>query len=402
MRNMASSEQRIVLIAEDINKHFVENYQTAGCQFKGMLACNSKIEAIRYLEAFEELGDLLCAVVISPPDQREGYEMVDEEARDKVQRFWQRMMDRYGTEDEYEDAIKDEFVNGDELDLLIVVDKLLTGFDAPRATVLYVDKPMKEHMLLQAIARVNRLYEGKDYGLIVDYRGLLEKLDEAMQIYSGAGLEHFDPEDLQGVIYDVISIVGSLRQHYSDLWQMFALVKNRNDHEAFEVWLEDEERRKSFYNVFSRFGRNLGIAFESEKIYQAIPPDELQKYKQDFRFFQDLRKSVKIRYSDTIDHKEYEAKMQKLMDSYIAAEDVVRITNPVDILNAQAFEEEIARLGSKRAKADAIRTRLTKSIQTKWEENPSYYENFSERVDETLRAISRKTDLGSPVFPANE
>lgn len=387
---LASSEQRIVLIAEDINKHFVENYQTAGCQFKGMLACNSKIEAIRYLEAFEELGDLRCAVVISPPDQREGYEMVDEEARDKVQRFWQRMMDRYGTEEEYEDAIKDEFVNGDELDLLIVVDKLLTGFDAPRATVLYVDKPMKEHMLLQAIARVNRLYEGKDYGLIVDYRGLLEKLDEAMQIYSGAGLEHFDPEDLQGVIYDVISIVGSLRQHYSDLWQMFALVKNRNDHEAFEVWLEDEERRKSFYNVFSRFGRNLGIAFESEKIYQAIPPDELQKYKQDFRFFQDLRKSVKIRYSDTIDHKEYEAKMQKLMDSYIAAEDVVRITNPVDILNAQAFEEEIARLGSKRAKADAIRTRLTKSIQTKWEENPSYYENFSERVDETLRQYREK------------
>ncbi|MDI5789140.1 hypothetical protein PO124_14075 [Bacillus licheniformis] len=81
--------------------------------------------------------------------------------------------------------------------MLIVVDKLLTGFDAPRATVLYVDKPMKEHTLLQAIARVNRLYEGKDYGLIIDYRGLLDRLDEAMQMYSGAGLENFDPEDLK-------------------------------------------------------------------------------------------------------------------------------------------------------------------------------------------------------------
>lgn len=387
---LASSEQRIYLIAEDINKHFVENYKTEGCQFKAMLACHSKIEAIRYLEAFEELGDLNCAVVISPPDQREGYEVVDEESKDRVQRFWKRMMNRYGTPDKYEAALKDDFVNGDELDLLIVVDKLLTGFDAPRATVLYVDKPMKEHMLLQAIARVNRLYEGKDYGFIIDYRGLLNKLDEAMQMYSGAGLEQFDSEDLQGVMYDVISVVGSLRQYHSDLWQIFASIKNKQDREALEVWLEDQDRRDSFYKVLSNFGRNLGIAFESEKIYQAIPSEELKKYKKDFRFFQDLRKTVKIRFSDTIDHKEYEAKMQKLMDSYIAAEDVIRITNPVDILNAQAFEEEIERLGTKRAKADAIRTRLTKSISIKRHEDPYGYKKFSERINETFQQYRKK------------
>lgn len=387
---LASSEQRIYLIAEDINKHFVENYKTQGSQFKAMLATNSKIEAIRYLEAFEELSDLNCAVVISPPDQREGHEAVDQESKDKVQRFWKRMMDRYGTPEKYEDAIKDEFVNGDELDLLIVVDKLLTGFDAPRATVLYVDKPMKEHTLLQAIARVNRLYEGKDYGLIIDYRGLLDKLDEAMQMYSGAGLENFDPEDLKGAIYDVISIIGSLRQYYSDLWQIFAPIKNKNDREEYEVWLEDEERREEFYGVLSNFGRNLGIALESEKIYNTLPPEELQKYKKDFKFFQDLRKSVKLRYSDTIDHKEYEAKMQKLMDNYIAAEEVIRITNPVDILNAKAFEEELERLESKRAKADAIRTRLTKSVHAKWDENPSYYKKFSERIQEAIQEYKDK------------
>ncbi|AEP00977.1 type I restriction endonuclease subunit R [Heyndrickxia coagulans] len=387
---LASSEQRIYLIAEDINKHFVENYKTQGSQFKAMLATNSKIEAIRYLEAFEELSDLNCAVVISPPDQREGHEAVDQESKDKVQRFWKRMMDRYGTPEKYEDAIKDEFVNGDELDLLIVVDKLLTGFDAPRATVLYVDKPMKEHTLLQAIARVNRLYEGKDYGLIIDYRGLLDKLDEAMQMYSGAGLENFDPEDLKGAIYDVISIIGSLRQYYSDLWQIFAPIKNKNDREEYEVWLEDEERREEFYGVLSNFGRNLGIALESEKIYNTLPPEELQKYKKDFKFFQDLRKSVKLRYSDTIDHKEYEAKMQKLMDNYIAAEEVIRITNPVDILNAKAFEEELERLQSKRAKADAIRTRLMKSVHAKWDENPSYYKKFSERIQEAIQEYKDK------------
>jgi type I restriction enzyme, R subunit len=387
---LASSEQRIYLIAEDINKHFLENYKTQGSQFKAMFATNSKVEAIRYLEAFEEFGDLNCAVVISPPDQREGQEAVDEESKDKVQRFWKKMMNRYGTPEKYEDAIKDEFVNGDELDLLIVVDKLLTGFDAPRATVLYVDKPMKEHTLLQAIARVNRLYEGKDYGLIIDYRGLLERLDEAMQMYSGAGLENFDPEDLKGAIYDVISIIGSLRQYYSDLLQLFAPIKNKNDREAYEVWLEDEERREEFYKLLSHFGRNLGIALESEKVYDSLQEEELNKYKKDFRFFQDLRKSVKLRYSDTIDHKEYEAKMQKLMDNYIAAEEVIRITNPVDILNTKAFEEEIERLGSKRAKADAIRTRLTKSIHTKWDENPSFYKKFSERIEEAIKEYRDK------------
>lgn len=387
---LASSEQRIYLIAEDINKHFLENYKTQGTQFKAMFATNSKVEAIRYLEAFEEFGDLNCAVVISPPDQREGQEAVDEESKDKVQRFWKKMMNRYGTPEKYEDVIKDEFVNGDELDLLIVVDKLLTGFDAPRATVLYVDKPMKEHTLLQAIARVNRLYEGKDYGLIIDYRGLLERLDEAMQMYSGAGLENFDPEDLKGAIYDVISIIGSLRQYYSDLLQLFAPIKNKNDREEYEVWLEDEERREEFYNLLSHFGRNLGIALESEKVYDSLPEEELNKYKKDFRFFQDLRKSVKLRYSDTIDHKEYEAKMQKLMDNYIAAEEVIRVTNPVDILNTKAFEEEIERLGSKRAKADAIRTRLTKSIHTKWDENPSFYKKFSERIEEAIKEYRDK------------
>ncbi len=169
-----------------------------------------------------------------------------------------------------------------------------------------------------------------------------------------------------------------------------APIKNKNDREEYEVWLEDEERREEFYGVLSNFGRNLGIALESEKIYNTLPPEELQKYKKDFKFFQDLRKSVKLRYSDTIDHKEYEAKMQKLMDNYIAAEEVIRITNPVDILNAKAFEEELERLQSKRAKADAIRTRLTKSVHAKWDENPSYYKKFSERIQEAIQEYKDK------------
>ncbi|MFW6029357.1 MAG: type I restriction endonuclease subunit R [Halanaerobiales bacterium] len=387
---IASSDQRIKLIAFDINEHFMKNYKTQGAHFKGMLATNSRAEAIRYLEAFEDLGDLNTAVVISPPDQREGQDEVDVASEDIIQNFWGRMMKKYNSPERYEDEIKDEFINGDDIDILIVVDKLLTGFDAPRATVLYVDKSMKEHTLLQAIARVNRLYEGKDYGFIVDYRGLLDKLDEAMEIYSGAGLENFDPGDLKGAIYDVISIVGSLRQYYTELINIFQPVKNKNDVEEYEVLLENEDLRKEFYNVLSKFGRTVAIALESDNIYKAIGQDELNQYKKTLKFYQELRRSVKIRYSDSIDHKEYEAKMQKLMDNYIAAEEVIRITNPVDIMDKKKFDEELDRLDSSRGKADAIKTRLTKRIEKHWDENPAYYKKFSEKIEETLKEYKDK------------
>ncbi|SHJ48001.1 type I restriction endonuclease subunit R [Tepidibacter formicigenes] len=387
---IASSDQRISMIAFDINEHFMRNYKTQGSQFKAMLATNSKTEAIRYFEAFEDLGDLNCAVVISPPDQREGYEAVDQKSKDKVKQFWDKMMKKYGNEESYEDSIKDEFINGDELDFLIVVDKLLTGFDAPRATVLYVDKPMKEHTLLQAIARVNRLYEGKDYGFIIDYRGLLDKLDKAMDMYSGAGLENFDPKDLKGALRDVISIIGTLRHYHTELVNMFAKIKNKDDVEEYEVFLANEELREEFYSLLSNFSKNLGIALESEQVYNALSQDELNKYKKDLKFYQELRKSIKLRYSDTIDYKEYEAKMQKLMDNYISAEEVIRITNPVDILDEKGFEEELARLNTKRAQADAIRTRISKRINAKWDENPAYYKKFSQRIEETLQEYKDK------------
>jgi type I restriction enzyme R subunit len=387
---IASSDQRIQMIAFDINDHFLSNYKIQGSHFKAMLATNSKIEAIRYLQAFEDLGDMNCGVVISKPDDREGHEAVDEASKDQIQQFWTRMMDRYGSEANYEDALKDEFVHGDDLDLLIVVDKLLTGFDAPRATVIYIDKPMKEHTLLQAIARVNRLYEGKDYGLIIDYRGLLEKLDAALEMYTGSGLENFDPNDLKGALHDVISVIGTLRHYHTELRNIFIPVKNTQDLEEYEVLLESEELREHFYRILSQFGKNIAIALESEQIYLALGSIELDKYKKDLKFYQELRRSVKLRYSDAIDFKEYEPKMQKLMDQYISSEEMIRITNPVDILDEKGFEAELDRLGSPRAKADAIRTRMSKRISAKQDENPTYYKKFSVRIAETLQAYKNQ------------
>ena len=115
--------------------------------------------------------------------------------------------------------------------------------------MLYIDKELKEHGLLQAIARTNRLYEGKDYGLIVDYRGLIEKLDIAMDLYSGAGLENFDGGDLKGVVVDVMSSVAGLREAYTRLTELFTGLKNPRDTEEVEVFLADDKKRENFYNL---------------------------------------------------------------------------------------------------------------------------------------------------------
>lgn len=386
---VASSNQRINLIAFDINEHFMNNYKSQDLPFTAMLATNSRIEAIKYLRAFEELNDLNVGVVISQPDKREGHDSIDGPVDDIIINFWNEMMKKYGDPVSYEETLKEKFINGD-IDILIVVDKLLTGFDAPRAAILYIDKEMKEHTLLQAIARVNRLYEGKDYGYIIDYRGLIKKLDDAMEMYSGSGLENFEGRDLKEAIRDVITIIGDLRQYYNELVRLFAKIKNKDDIEEFEVFLADDNLREDFYEILSNYGRNLSIALESEKIYNSLGKEEIENHKKTFKFYQKLRASVKRRYSDTIDNKEYEARMQKLIDNYISAEGMMRISNPVDVLDEKAFGEEVKRIDNPRSKADTIRTRLGKSISEKWEENPAYYKKFSERIEKVLEDYKKK------------
>lgn len=382
IRRLTSTDARIKRIALDINRHFIDGYKDTG--FKAMLATNYKKDAIRYLEAFEQMGDLKCAVVISSPDMREGHDDVDESNNDKVKSYWEKMIKQYGDGERYEESIKNQFIDG-EIDILIVCSKLLTGFDAPICQVLYIDKELKEHSLLQAIARTNRLMEGKDYGLIVDYRGLIEKLDTAMNMYSGAGLELYDGEDLKGTITDVISVIGDLRNSYSRISELFLPIKNKDDIEEIETYLEDESIRKDFYNFLCDFGRNLNTALNSEAVYFKIPPEELKKYKQSFIFWQKLRRSVKVRYFDAIDNKEYEPLMQNLLDTHLSVEGLRKITAPVDILNKEEFEREIKELTSKKAQADAIKSRITKSISEKYDENPAYYESFSERIKIALQ-----------------
>ena len=387
IRRLTSTDARIKRIALDISEHFIEGYKDTG--FKAMLATNYKRDAIRYLECFEQFGDLSCAVVISPPDMREGVDDVDEGADDLVVSFWNKMMQQYGDADRYEEAIKNRFCDG-EIDILIVCSKLLTGFDAPLCQVLYIDKELKEHGLLQAIARTNRLHEGKDYGLIVDYRGLIEKLDTAMDMYSGAGLENFDGGDLKGVVVDVMSAIGNLRSAYTQLVELFAPVGSISDAEAVEVFLADDKMRQDFYTLLCAFGRALHLVLNAEQAYNALSKEERQKYQDTFIFFSKVRRSVKLQYCDAIDNAEYEPLMQNLLDTHLSVAGLKKITSPIDILNKDDFEKELEELGSLRSKADAIASRMTRSISEKRDENPAYYDSFSKRIRDALALYREK------------
>jgi type I restriction enzyme R subunit len=273
-----------------------------------------------------------------------------------------------------------------------VVDKLLTGFDAPRNTVLYIAKPLKEHTLMQAIARVNRVCEGKDYGFIIDYYGILGELDKALTTYSA--LSEYDGEDLIGTLTNVSEEIKTLPQKYADLWDIFKEIKNRVDEEEYERFLFDEELRHKFYEKLTAFSKTLGIALSSEKFHEETPGKQINKYKEDFRFFQKLRASVKKRYAEVVDFKEYENKIQKLLNTYISSDEIIKINDPVNIFDKESFEKEVVKVVGQAAKADMIAHRTKRTIEEKYEEDPVFYEKFSKLLEKAIAdyRLARITD----------
>src|SRR5690554_5617714 len=184
------SERVVEEIAYDISKHYCQNWQTTG--FKAQLAVPKIDTAIRYQQYYENQTDpnlkINTRVVFTPPDSRKDNEDVWKETKSESRKYWNKIVEKFGDQERYENWVIDKFKEeSNEVEIVIVVSKLLTGFDAPRNTVLYLAKPLHSHNLLQAIARVNRLFEGKEYGHIIDYVGVLGKLDEALTSYFDLG-----------------------------------------------------------------------------------------------------------------------------------------------------------------------------------------------------------------------
>jgi len=379
---ISRAEQRIMQVAYDISDHYVQNFQGTG--FKAQLATSSKAVALKYKHYLDDCGEVTSEVIISPPDTREGNEEVDSPKDPELEGFWKRMMNRFGSEEEYNEQLIAQFGREDGFEILIVVDKLLVGFDEPRNTVLYIDKSLKEHAVLQAIARVNRLYEGKDFGYVVDYYGVLGELNDAMQTYDA--LEGFDTEDVLGVVADVSDELEKLPQRHSLLWDVFKTVPNQRDVEALERFLEPQDRRDQFYEALTDYTRSMQVALATVDFYEHAPEKLIKTYKDDLRFFHNLRASVKQRYAEVIDYRDYEQKIRKLIDSHIRSPEVKPITEVVDIFDRERFDREVERLQGAAAQADTIAYRLKRTVTEKMQQDPAFYKRFSVMIDETIQA----------------
>lgn len=378
------ADQIVYMCAFDISEHYRANWQDTG--FKAQLVAPNKSTALKYREFFSEIDAISSEVVISPPDTREGHEEVGEET-DEVNAFWNKMMARYGSEDQYNKQIIAQFKHADDPEILIVVDKLITGFDAPRNTVLYLCRKLREHTLLQAIARVNRVHEDKEFGYVVDYANVLGELDKALNEYDA--LANFDGEDLADVLVSIQEEIQKLPQRYSDLWDIFKEIKNSRDEERYEVLLSDDALREEFYERLTEYGKTLAIALSSEQFIMQTDEAQIKRYKSDLLRFEKLRKAVRLRYAEAIDYGNYDSRIKKLLNTHIQANEVTQLNAPVDIFDDNAFSmvretQGIYRTQNMAANADHIAHATKRKITENMDKDPAFYEKFSKLIQEAI------------------
>ena len=381
------AEQKIYAICWDISFHYRDNFQ-GKTPFKGQLVTQSKDAAIKYKQFLDEIGIVSTEVLISATDEREGEDSAYAESTDKVKQFWKKMMDEHGTAKKYQNNIINRFKKADKPEIIIVVDKLLTGFDEPKNTVLYLTRNLQGHTLLQAIARVNRVFPDKDYGYIIDYYGVIENLDDALEMYSS--FADFDNEDLLGTLVNINDEIKKLPQKYSELWDIFKTISNKRDAEAYQLLLKDEAKRVEFYDKLAAFAKILKLAFSSIDFHKNADEKTIQRYKDDLAFFIKLRNAVLQRFSDVIDYKQYEGQIQKLIDTHIQTEGVETITELVNIFDKEKFQQEVENTTGKAAKADKIVSRTAKHISEKMDEDPAFYKKFSEMLKDAIADYETK------------
>ena len=413
---LGQTEHAIYAKAVDISEHFNRVWKDTG--FKGQIVAPSKPAAIRMKEILDSLGQISSEVIISGPNKRDAGDEIDEEGapedQGKVEAFWKKMMAEHGDEDRYNTKIVEDFKGPGGPDVIIVVNKLLTGFDCDRNAALYICKPLAEHNLLQAIARVNRNCElplegggvdedgepltlQKQYGYIYDYEGLLEELNAAMCTYKA--LQGFDPEDLKGVVTPIHEIINELPKAHRKVLDLFKPVKNKLDHEQMEQHLRDDQIRDEFSKLLSAFARVLEQSLAAEKAYDHFTAEQIEQFKGDWRRLTNLRRSAALRYQDEIDMREYEPRILQLLNDNIVADPAEMIIHPVNLSNQAEVNDAVDAYGlasggakeTARAKADRIERAAKRYLRENYKDaDPAQFKKFSEMIDEALKAYAQK------------
>lgn len=411
MQTILSSQSRLEKIVADIMLDMETKDRLESGHGNAMLVSGSIYEACKYYELFQSAGLKKCAIVTSyvPSINDIRGESVDEESiTDKLKKYevYQRMLNGKSPE-AFEDEAKKTFVNEPgQLKLLIVVDKLLTGFDAPSATYLYIDKKMQDHGLFQAICRVNRLDgDDKDYGYIIDYKDLFKSLESSVNDYTSGALEGYDKEDVAGLLSDRLQkakeLLDDALESIRTLCEPVRMPKETIDYiryfcaeniEDKEEIKRNEQKRLAFYKQVSHLVRAYAaIANEMEEAgYTSANAENILK---EVRHYEHARAEVKLASADYIDLKAYEPAMRHLIDTYISAEES-KVINAFDDMSlveliVERGENAIEKLPSgirrnRQAVAETIENNLRKVIHDERPINPKYYENMSQLLDELI------------------
>ena len=341
---IAEAPQRIKKIAFDIVDHYTNNIQDNG--YKAMIVASSRESAVLYKEELDRLK--------APPSKIIMDQKIGETGKDG--KSW----DKYYLTDTQKRLAEDSFKSPDDpTKILIVVDMLLVGFDAPIVSVLYLDKSLREHSLLQAIARVNRPYdEWKTDGLVVDYYGVTKNIQEALEI--------FDSDDIKGAWESDDQQLVILKLYHEQVMNHLKGLDRNNLEQIIEVF-EPVDKRDTFEEDFKKFSKVLNSQMYKKESTQYIP---------DFKDLCKIRQLLRNAYEDPkISTRKYASMIQKIIDDAIRSTGVSELMKPMEI-TFENFLAYVSKFKSPRARTALIKNKAEQVIQENYSHNPVYYEKL--------------------------
>ena len=347
---IAGAPRRVEAICLNLIEHFAKCI--APNRFKAQVVATNRHTAVAYKETLDRLNGPESAVIMSENNN-------DAEP-----------LARWHLSKQQQDRLIERFKDRDDpLSILIVCDMLLTGFDAPAEQVMYLDAPLREHGLLQAIARVNRpCGEDKTYGLVVDYWGVSIRLQEALAIFSTT--------DIRGALMPQADELPRLESRQAAAMRFFQNIKNKNDLDACVRALEPEDRRMEFDLAFRRFSQSMDML---------LPDPRALRYRGDLRWLGKIRGAAQARYRDhRLDLSGCGEKVRQLIDSAVVADGIQILVKEVRIFSTE-FEEKIEALKTDDAKASEMEHAIRHEINVRVDENPGFYQSLRERLEEIIR-----------------
>lgn len=420
LKNVFSSKSRLEKIAADIIYDMETKDRLKSGRGNAMLVAGSIYEACKYYSIFLEHGFKKCAIVTSYEpnvNKTKGETTGEDGITEELNKYniYTKMLNGKKV-DEFERDVKEKFINEPaQMKLLIVVDKLLTGFDAPPATYLYIDKSMRDHGLFQAVCRVNRLDgEDKEFGYIIDYKDLFNNLEDAMGEYTtnGGALDGYDEEDVKGLLKDRLKCakekLDELLERLEALCEPVESPKETHNFINYfcgdnsknaEKLKENEPKRVELYKLVSSLIRAYSD-IANEMIKAGYTEDGAKEIKNKVIFYEKVREEIKLASGDKIDLKSYEPAMRHLIDTYIGAEESIVLASfdemsLIDIIMAEGnkFVEHMPNniKNNKENVAETVENNVRRLIIDESKNNPKYYEKLSLLLTEIID--QRKQDV---------